>query len=385
MKGTPQGSSHRLISVMLVFSLLINFVLLLREGDTMSSAQCYDMLNNQKKMSIAESSKRATTFECPVCATCPEGTPSTEKQEDDAKEVLETEAPTTSREIGLQFGTELTFSKTDNTVFDPSDKHLVSAKVSRYARSPILKGAMKIRVGPNKWITLDEASFAYDVFFEENQVFQYTSWLGVFCQQDPSDAMAIQDMLWRTKPDLIIEVGTNTGGGAIFYASIMRAYNMKGKIVTLDVKDVSQNWNKKNSHRCVGCITADKHPWWNEGMIHFIKGDITTAAVQQQVEQFVSQANNIFVVEDASHRYPDTLTRMNVIYKYVKVGGYMLVQDTKMDRFVAGLKKRYGNLKFGPMKAVDRFLEANPGWVIDRTYEYLMYSQHHRGFLKRIE
>jgi cephalosporin hydroxylase len=373
------------MSVMLIISLLINFVLLLRDGDTMSSAQCYDMLAAQKK---AEGLRLASP--CPVCKQCPQGGAyQTDGPQDPPPEepihIVNDPNAGSSQEIGFKYGTELVAEKTDHTSFDPNDKHLQSSSLHRYARSPILKGAMKIQVGSNRFITLDEASFAYDIFYEQHQIFQYTNWLGVYCQQDPSDAFAIQDLLWRNKPDLIIEIGTNTGGGAIYYASIMRAYNMNGKIVTLDVKHVSENWNKKNSHRCVGCVTADKHPWWNEGMINFIQGDILRPDIQKQVEEYVANASNIFVVEDASHRYPDTLKRMNVIYKYVKVGGYMLVQDTKMDRFVHGLGKRYGNLKFGPMRSVDEFLDKNKGWAIDRTFEYLMYSQHHRGYLKRLK
>ena len=133
----------------------------------------------------------------------------------------------------------------------------------------------------------------------------------------------------------------------------------QGKIVTLDVKDVKQNWmTGPNKDNCPGCINGDEHPLWtNSDMINFVKGDITKREVQEKVEEFTKKAKTVLVVEDASHRYPDTLHRMNVIYKYVTVGSYMLVQDTKMDRFVGRLRKKYGGLKFGPMRAVDEFIQ----------------------------
>jgi cephalosporin hydroxylase len=60
----------------------------------------------------------------------------------------------------------------------------------------------------------------------------------------------------------------------------------------------------------------------------------------------------------------------------------MLVQDTKMDRFVTN-GMLYPSV-LGPMRAVDTFIEAHgDDFVIDRRFEYLMYSQHHRGFLRR--
>eukprot|EP01061_Rhynchopus_euleeides_P034525 TRINITY_DN58361_c0_g1_i1.p1 TRINITY_DN58361_c0_g1~~TRINITY_DN58361_c0_g1_i1.p1 ORF type:complete len:435 (+),score=163.50 TRINITY_DN58361_c0_g1_i1:60-1307(+) len=279
--------------------------------------------------------------------------------------------------------------KTDNTYYDPAEDAKLQQQLpgdkNAYARSPVPMGSARIRVGPKKWITLDEVAFAHDVFFEEWQRFSFINWLGVKCQQDPMDAFAIQDMLWRVKPDLIIEVGTNNGGGAIFYASIMQNYNKNGKIVTLDVKPVTQNWmTGPNAGNCEGCITGNEHPLWKDSdMINFIKGDIMKKDIQAQVEEFVNKAKTVLVVEDASHRYPETLHRMNVIYKYVTVGSYMLVQDTKMDRFVSRLRKKYGGLKFGPMRSVDEFIKANQNWEIDRTFEYYIYSQHHRGFLKK--
>lgn len=287
-------------------------------------------------------------------------------------------------EEGWVFNLERVPSKTDNTVYDPKDDAALVATPNRYARSPVPKGSWKVRVAKDRWVTMDDVAFAYDVWFEENQVFQYTSWLGVYVQQDPSDAFAIQDMLYRVKPDLIIEVGTNTGGGAIFYATIMKAYNPNGKIVTLDVVPEIRNWNKKNAHRCPGCVIATEHPWWNDGMITYINGRVTEQSTRDKVDVFVKNAKKVLVIEDASHRYPDTLQNIESIHQWVSVGSYLLVQDTKMDRFVAGLSKKYGRLKFGPMKSVDQFLEKHSNFVIDRRFEYLLFSQHHRGYLRRV-
>jgi cephalosporin hydroxylase len=286
-------------------------------------------------------------------------------------------------EIGWTYGLERVASKTDNTVYDPKDDDALTAGKSRYARSPVPKGSWRVRVAKDKWVTMDEVAFAYDVWFEENQIFQYTSWLGVYVQQDPSDAFAIQDMLWRVKPDLIVEVGTNTGGGAIFYATIMKAYNPNGKIVTLDVVPKPRNWNIKNAHRCVGCVVATEHPWWGDGMITYIQGRVTEKETRDKVDKFVADAKTVLVIEDASHRYPDTLQNVESIYQWVTVGSYLLVQDTKMDRFVGQLGKKYGKLKFGPMRSVDEFVAKHSNFVVDRRFEYLLYSQHHRGFLRR--
>lgn len=319
---------------------------------------------------------------CPVCANDADPNAGTTTTTDDNSAGAVVVAGDSGEE-GWVFGLERKASRTDNTVYDPAEDIALSKRgTHRYGRSFVPKGAWKVRVSGNKWVTMDEVAFAYDVWYEETQAFQYTSWLGVSVQQDPIDAFAIQDMLWRVKPDLIVEIGTNTGGGAIFYSTIMKAYNPNGKIVTLDVKPVS-NWMKKNVGRCVGCTNGDAHPWWNDGMINFIKGRVTEEATRQQVQVFVDKATKVLVIEDASHRYPDTLENIEATFQWVSVDSYLLVQDTKMDRFVHGLGKKYGKLKFGPMRSVDEFVHKHPNFVIDRRFEYLLYSQHHRGFLRR--
>lgn len=291
-------------------------------------------------------------------------------------------------EIGYYYGTERVARKTVNTIYNPDEDKALFAQTQalggRYARSAIPLPSWKIRVSPSKWVTMDEICFAYDAWFNENQVFQYMSWLGVFVQQDPSDAFVIQQMLWQVKPDLVIEIGTNTGGGAVFYSSIMGFYNKNHKVVTLDVKEVS-NWNARNNDRCEKCIMGDKHPLWTAGNIHFIKGRVTEEATRKKVDEFVKEAKTVLVIEDASHRYPDTLQNIEAVHHWVTPGSYMLVQDTKMDRFVAGLKMKYGRHKFGPMRSVDEFLKKHDNFVVDRKFEYLMYSQHHRGFLKKLK
>ncbi|KAJ9454856.1 Rhamnosyl O-methyltransferase [Diplonema papillatum] len=402
-------TNTKLLLVVCGVSMMMNVSLVMNAG--LASSSCTQQLqmselNYKATLRQLENERKRQTGDskCPTCQACPEEAGQVVEVNDEEQDQQDVKVAQVA-----QMGTDknppwvwlpgreiVDFHvwkpegfKTDNTIYDPKEdaklQELFSSDKNKYARSPIPMGSARIRVAPAKWITLDEFAFAHDVFFEEWQRFSFGNWLGVKCQQDPMDAFAIQDMLWRVKPDLLIEVGTNNGGGAIFYASIMQTYNPKGHVVTLDVKPVNQNWmTGKNKDNCKGCITGDEHPLWtNTDIIKFIQGDITTKPVQLQVEEYVKKAKTVLVVEDASHRYPETLTRMKVIAKYVTPGSYMLVQDTKMDRFVGRLRKKYGNLKFGPMRSVDEFINANQGWQIDRTFEYYIYSQHHRGFLKR--
>eukprot|EP00659_Diplonema_papillatum_P020689 gene20689-31880_t len=309
-------TNTKLLLVVCGVSMMMNVSLVMNAG--LASSSCTQQLqmselNYKATLRQLENERKRQTGDskCPTCQACPEEAGQVVEVNDEEQDQQDVKVAQVA-----QMGTDknppwvwlpgreiVDFHvwkpegfKTDNTIYDPKEdaklQELFSSDKNKYARSPIPMGSARIRVAPAKWITLDEFAFAHDVFFEEWQRFSFGNWLGVKCQQDPMDAFAIQDMLWRVKPDLLIEVGTNNGGGAIFYASIMQTYNPKGHVVTLDVKPVNQNWmTGKNKDNCKGCITGDEHPLWtNTDIIKFIQGDITTKPVQLQVEEYVKKA-----------------------------------------------------------------------------------------------
>mmetsp|Transcript_29246 Transcript_29246/g.49368 ORF Transcript_29246/g.49368 Transcript_29246/m.49368 type:complete len:83 (-) Transcript_29246:1883-2131(-) len=72
------------------------------------------------------------------------------------------------------------------------------------------------------------------------------------------------DLLWRLKPDVLIELGTNGGGSAFFYAFIMRAYNPRAKVITIDPKRTI-DWNIEQVRGvCPHCINARDTMLWKE-------------------------------------------------------------------------------------------------------------------------
>jgi cephalosporin hydroxylase len=303
-------------------------------------------------------------------------------------------------EIGFVGLLEKTAKITKRTRYDPvNDSKYVKTGNDRYFNSLWApKPSLEIQVSDGRWISMGELTWAYDAWYEEYSAFSATQWMGVLMQQDPQDMLAIHDMVWRVKPDLIIEIGTNTGGSAVFLSTITRAYNPNAKIVTVDIKPVS-DWAKgRSSKLCPKCALGISHPFWYDGGIVSLIGDVgTNATFRSIVQEYVDKAKIVLAIEDAGHTYKGTYDNIRYLAKWVTPGSYMLVQDTKLDKMFC----KSAACGFGPMHSIDSFIELIKScrkagtaksdqdreclemgeFVIDRSLEQLMYSQHHRGYL----
>jgi len=160
-------------------------------------------------------------------------------------------------------------------------------------------------------LTLGQVVYAYDKVFEVLNLFSFTNFLGVAMQMDPNDMLAIADLLWRTRPDVVVELGTNMGGSAFYYASVMRAYSPNGgtKVITLDPKDRAVahlataadggggarragsrgRYNQGGGDMyadatCPHCVLAADTSLWASGAVRFIHGVPAEPGVVKQVE-----------------------------------------------------------------------------------------------------
>ena len=231
---------------------------------------------------------------------------------------------------------------------------------------------LKIKLYKDKEIIVDDILYGYDILFEKTQRFGLSKWLGVQCQQDPSDGILIQTLLWEIKPDLIIDLGTNNGGSALFFASIMNYYNQKGKIITVDVKNFTENW----INLCKDCSNPAESPLWKQ-YVTFYQGYTTDQKILETVQKHVNESKIVFVIQDASHSGVDVYHDLVAYSKFVSVGSYIIAQDTKLDRISRGN---------GITSNIEKFINENNNFIINRDVETLFYyTQHAKGYLKRIK
>jgi cephalosporin hydroxylase len=201
-------------------------------------------------------------------------------------------------------------------------------------------------------------------------------WLGLPIIQFPQDILAMQEIIWKVKPDLIIETGIARGGSIIFYASLLEMLGGKGKVVGIDIDIRPHNKKKIKSHP----LYAKKK------RIVLIEGSSTDEKIIEQVKKLAKGKKRILVAFDSNHTYAHVRDELKAYAPLVTKGSYVVVFDTVIESLPEDLLLnrpwRKGN---NPKNAVDQFLKHNFNFVIDKDIEdKLLITVSPSGYLKRI-
>lgn len=197
-------------------------------------------------------------------------------------------------------------------------------------------------------------------------------WLGRPIIQYPQDIIAIQEIIWKTKPDLIIETGIARGGSLIFLASILDLIG-KGKVVGIDV-------NLKTNNR-----TALKKHTLHKRII-IINGSSTSPKVFNKIRTIAKNKKRIMVILDSDHRNDHVLKELELYSSLVTKGNYLLALDTIIQDLPSNFFK-HEKWKKGdnPKTAVTTFLQRNNRFKIDYDIEQkLLITVAPSGYLKCI-
>ena len=204
--------------------------------------------------------------------------------------------------------------------------------------------------------------------------YQYNfSWLGRPFIQIPQDIVALQEIIWETKPDLIIETGIAHGGGLIFYASILELLG-KGEVLGIDI-DIREH-NRKE---------IEKHKMFKR--IKMIEGSSVSPETIEEVKKIVKKHKKVMVCLDSLHTHRHVLEELNLYSKFVSRGSYLVVMDTIIEYMPKGFyKDRPWDKGNNPLTAVKKFLKNNKNFIIDKEIDNkLLITCAPNGFLKRIK
>ncbi len=201
--------------------------------------------------------------------------------------------------------------------------------------------------------------------------YNYT-WMGRPIIKYPNDVMIMQELIWRLKPDLIIETGIAHGGSIIFSASMLELIG-HGEVVAVDIDIRKHNKDEIENHPMKKRITM-------------YEGSSTDPAIVETIRKHTEGKKTVLIALDSNHTHQHVLDELNLYAPMVTVGSYIVCPDTFVEFFPKGyVKDRPWDVGNNPMTAVWEFLKHNPDFCIDKDINNkLMITEGIDGYLKRL-
>jgi len=201
------------------------------------------------------------------------------------------------------------------------------------------------------------------------------SWMGRPIIQYPQDMIAMQEIIWNVKPDLVIETGIAHGGSLIYYASILELIG-KGEVLGIDI-DI-RDYNRTE---------IEKHPMCKR--IKMIQGSSIDPGIVSKVKEHTEGKESILVVLDSNHTHEHVLAELKMYSPFVSLDSYIVVYDTIVEKlppdYLPGHIRPWG-IGDNPFTALNTFIGENPQFEIDKSINNkLLISVAPDGYLRRIK
>lgn len=192
-----------------------------------------------------------------------------------------------------------------------------------------------------------------------------TRWMGYNVLKCPLDLWIYQEIIFENKPDVIIETGTGSGGGALFLASLCDLMD-SGNIITID----TENTNHEKE--------LPKHL-----RIKYLTGPSVSSEIMETVKSILKSwtrtygDQKVMVILDSCHNKEHVLKELELYSPLVTDGQYIIVEDTNLNH--------PNPCDFeGPMEAVNEFLKINSGFIIDESKHKFYITFNPRGYLRKL-
>jgi cephalosporin hydroxylase len=195
--------------------------------------------------------------------------------------------------------------------------------------------------------------------YYESGIWRNTFWLGVAARKCPLDLWIYQEILFETRPEVIIESGTESGGSALFLASVCDLIG-EGKVITIDLQD--------NPLR-------PKHP-----RITYVSGSSVAPETVDLVKKEIESKTRVMIILDSDHGKDHVLKELRAYADLVSPGSYLIVEDTNVNNHPVA--EDFGS---GPMEAVEEFLTTRDDFNIDREREKFFLTFNPKGYLRRVD
>jgi cephalosporin hydroxylase len=229
-----------------------------------------------------------------------------------------------------------------------------------------------------EWMRLSGIEkYSYNFSWQDRPIIQY-----------PQDIIAMQELIWEIKPDLIIETGIAHGGSLIFSASMLALLDM------CDAIEAGETINANVSRRKVLGVDIDirphnrsaieAHPMYSR--IQMIQGSSIAPEIVEKVQNVASNYSTVLVCLDSHHTHEHVLAELEAYAPFVSTESYCIVFDTIIEDATADM---FSDRPWGPgnspKTAVWEYLKRHPEFEIDKDIQNkLLITVAPDGYLKRL-
>lgn len=201
-----------------------------------------------------------------------------------------------------------------------------------------------------------------------------TNWIGEPILQVPQDMFIFQEIIYKTRPEYIIEVGVAWGGSLLFYSTLMEIVGGK-KIIGIDIyipDDLKERINSKGK-------IADRINWINRSS--------TDEDTIDEIKTIIGKSRNTFIVLDSNHTHNHVLQELRLYSQFVGKNNYLICGDTIIEEIPEQKHRtRPWGIGNNPKTALIQFLKENDRFEVDKKFENkLLFSCNPGGYLRCIK
>jgi cephalosporin hydroxylase len=179
--------------------------------------------------------------------------------------------------------------------------------------------------------------------------YPYTfSWMGLPILQIPEDMIRMQEVVWRLKPDVIVETGVAHGGSLVYYAALCKVIG-HGRVIGIE-----------KGLRCRPAISA--HPL--EPYITLIEGDSVDPMVVDAV-RMMCEGHKTLVILDSDHSRAHVAKELAAYAPLIQPGFYIVACDGNMQDLAEVPRGKRQWRWDNPQEAAREFAATHPEFAIE--------------------
>ena len=177
------------------------------------------------------------------------------------------------------------------------------------------------------------------------------AWMGRPIIQLPEDMIRIQEIIYKVKPDVIIETGVAHGGSLVFYASLCKSMN-RGRVIGIDIEIRPHNRKAIEEHELFD-------------LINLVEGSSIDKGTLNKVKAMVKPGERGFVVLDSEHSKQHVLAELNTYSEIVAIDSYIIPCDGIMEEMVGAPRTSDDWFWNNPKAAAEEFVKTHDNFVIE--------------------